>query len=197
MKNLENGLVVSALLALLAVCWGADTSNAAGNPAVALKPLDEQQRHARAVQAIKRLGGRITAHEDRRGKRYVAVRIEAGWKGHTTDFSLFKDLKDLRSLHLNVLLEEEALEYVAPLTDLETLWLRQAANITDEAMVHLKRLSNLQRFAIFDAQITLAGMKPLSGLKKLKYVVIRKTRIKYYGDDKRKLKRMLPQVLDW
>ncbi len=81
------------------------------------------------------------------------MRIEAGWKAGSDGLVHLANLNNLKSLHLNIPLDEEALEHVEPLLKLESLWLRQAEKLTDDALASLMPLTNLKRLPIFNARV--------------------------------------------
>jgi len=169
----------------------------AAEEAAGTQQAKSARRHAQAVKKIERLGGKVSSGKDRNGKPSVAVRIGKGWKGRTEGLIHLANLNNLKSLDLNIPLDEEALENVEPLTDLESLRLRKAEKLTDDALVLLQPLTNLRRLTLFNAQVTVDGMKHLAGLKQLTYMRLRPRKKVYTGRAKTNLRKLLPLVSDW
>ena len=100
---------------------------------------------ASAVNAVEKLGGKVTRDDKLPGKPVIGVNLGGLVPGKATDAGLkeLKDLKQLTSLDLN------------------------SAAVTDACMKELKDLKQLTTLHLAFTQVTDAGLKELEDLKQL------------------------------
>lgn len=119
-------------------------------------PESDRDRHAHAVEAIRRLGGSVDSvrstvagnvllhHKDWR----TVVYLSESWKGGDEGLQLLADLHNLRELYLiRAAITNDGLKHVGQFGDLEILHLEET-RATDAGLIELKPLSKLQRLRL-------------------------------------------------
>ncbi len=132
-------------------------------------PTDRRQRHARAVEAIQKLGGSVS-HITMDG-RVTQVYLSKQWKGGDAGLALLQDLHKLRILSLvQAPVTGEGLRYVSALADLQALDLVET-KVTDKDLVHIQNMPRLTRLRLEGTaagnEFSDAGLKALTGAKSL------------------------------
>ena len=120
-------------------------------------PESDRDRHARAVAAIRQLGGSVDSVRStvlsnqslvfHKGWRTV-VYLSESWQGGDEGLQLLTDLHNLRELYLvRAAVTDEGLKRVGQLDDLEILHLEETKS-TDAGLIELKPLTKLQRLRL-------------------------------------------------
>lgn len=171
--------------------------------------LEEEERHAKAVAAIERIGGKVEESPD------GELMVDLSRATHTNDdLACLKDLHDLRGLfvqdahvtdaglqHLRGLkdlrvlsltspkLTDAGLQHLKGLDNLERLWL--ANGFTDTGLVYLKELPNLKFLEFANVEVTDAGLVHLETLPNLSRLNLVQTLVTQAGVSR--LKKVLPR----
>lgn len=117
-------------------------------------PTEDRDRHAAAVRAIEKLGGRVGT---RVSSGYLLRDGESHHQLYVTTFAVLPetwagasdDLSQLSSLH-----------------NLQELWCIRAS-VDNDGLRHIGRLSELGRLVLFETQVTDAGLPHLAGMEQL------------------------------
>jgi hypothetical protein len=129
-------------------------------------PADRRERHARAVEAIQKLGGSVDSSSS-----VTQVHLPKQWKGGDAGLATLQDLYSVRHLSLvEAPVTGEGLRYVAALADLQGLNLVET-KVTDKDLVHLQNLPHLAYLRLAGTaggnEFSDAGLKTLAGIKSL------------------------------
>src|SRR5437868_6633691 len=115
---------------------------------------------ATAIEAIKKLGGRVEVDAKRPGQPVVGVDLD---NTKVTDAGLkeLKEVKSLQTLYLSVTAVTDAgLKELKELKNLQTLYLN-GTKVTDRGLKELKDLKNLRTLEVAFTAVTDAGVKEL------------------------------------
>ncbi len=122
---------------------------------------------AKAIAAIKKLGGMVTRDEKSLDRPVIAVHL---LNTKVTDAGLgnLERLTELRELcFVNTNVTDAGLEHLKGLTNLQTLQL-SGTEVTDAGLEHLKGLTKLRELDLwYTTRLTDAGLEHLKGLTKL------------------------------
>jgi hypothetical protein len=145
---------------------------------------------AKALAAIKRVGGRISREADRPGKSVVQVSLYCrDLSGF--DLKALAALKSLTSLSLAWSTAADAeLKSVASLTGLSSLDLH-STGVTDEGVKELSALTGLTSLNLNYTGVTDASLKELAALKNLSLLKLKDTKVTDVGV--KELQKALPK----
>ena len=114
---------------------------------------DEKQ----AVEAIEKLGGKVTRDSKRAGEPVTDVDLAHSKSLKDDDLKILKEFKQLEWLSLNqTAVTDAGLAYVKDLKNLKTLGLLKTG-VTDKGLVHLKGLKKLGAVNLIGTKVTKKG----------------------------------------
>jgi hypothetical protein len=157
------------------------------------KPKGDSE--ARAVEAVKKLGGTVSRDEKAPGKPVVGVSFagstELTDKGLKEVAGALAALKDLKWLDLSrTQVTDTGLKEVAGLKGLQKLRL-PATEVTDAGLKHLKKLKELRELDLSITKVSDKGVKELADLKTLRRLSLLGSGVTDKGFEE--LKRALPE----
>jgi internalin A len=120
---------------------------------------------ARAIGAVKAYGGKLGVDESSPDKPVISVDLH-NIKFDAVELQRLKTLVDLQSLNLAFVETATGFDFLAPLTKLQTLNLKNT-QVTDADLAHLNGMVNLQSLNLALTHVGDAGMEHLKGLGKL------------------------------
>ena len=152
---------------------------------------EQAGREERAVNAILKLGGKVTRDEELPGRPIVAVHL-VRTKVTNSDLKDLKEFKGLRNLSLNeTRITDAGLKHLKELKGLQTLDLSWT-QITNAGLKIMKDLKGLQELTLGGTRITDAGLKDLKELKGLQRLDLHGTKVTDAGMTD--LKQALPKT---
>jgi len=117
----------------------------------------------KAVEAIEKLGGKVTRDGKRAGKPVTEVDLASSKALKDDDLKILREFKQLEWLSLNeTAITDAGLAHVKDLKDLKTLGLLKTG-VTDKGFVHLKGLKKLGAVNLIGTKVTKEGA---AGLQK-------------------------------
>src|SRR5207253_160541 len=114
---------------------------------------------AMAIEAIKKLGGRVEVDAKRPGQPVVGVDLD-NTKVTDAGLKVLKELKSLQFLDLGDKVTDAGLKELRELKNLQTLYLN-GTKVTDTGLKELKDLKNLRTLEVAFTAVTDAGVKEL------------------------------------
>lgn len=137
------------------------------------------QRQAKAVADLRRLGGSVTVDENRPEKPVVAVDLHGtGVSG--VGLSRLSGFTDLRSLNLAFTTVSMGWEHLKGLAKLQTLNLKHT-QVTDAALQHLAGLTDLRTLNLALTPVGDTGLEHLKGLTQLQSLNLAFTKVSDAG----------------
>lgn len=140
--------------------YALDTSRTSGFPFWLLKCFGEDAFHN--VIAVDLDSPRANDAILAEVRRLPAVRrlFISGTTITSDGLEVLKDMPSLRQLYIQGAIDDESMEYVAAIPQLEVLDI-QDARVTDTGLLHLSGNLKLRRLAIFNTDVTDAGLAEL------------------------------------
>src|SRR5947209_7558853 len=134
---------------------------------------------ATAIEAIKKLGGRVEVDAKRPGQPVVGVDLD-NTKVTDAGLKVLKQLKSLQFLDMGDNVTDAGLKELKELKHLQSLGLGYT-EVTDAGLKELKELKSLQALNLRDTKITDAGLKELKELKSLQRLDLDNTKVTDVG----------------
>jgi hypothetical protein len=142
-----------------------------------LEPDELTPAEQNAVDAVRRMGGKVTIDKDATGKPVVGVRL-SGEVVADAQIARIKGLVRLQSLELvETAVTDKGLEHLEGFKQLRRLDLCYAVNVTDAGLGRLKVLNQLEELSLFGVPITDAGVKRLANCEQLRVLILRDTKV--------------------
>jgi hypothetical protein len=157
----------------------------------ALARADEPADQEKAIDEVKKLGGKVERNEKEAGKPVTIVNL--GLSQITDEnMMLLKAFPKLEKLSLNgTKITDAGLEPLKELMGLQKLYLVDT-KITDAGLAHLKGLAGLRILSLVGTEITDEGIEPLKEIANLQELFIAGTKVT--DDGVKKLKEALPKL---
>lgn len=142
------------------------------------KPItkEEIEKHQREVAEveIRRLGGEIIVKTSENGSEYTEVkflgpRYQNEWKGGNLGAKYLNGLCNLKNLRIQDVetFTDEGMVYLEGLNNLESLMLVRT-QVTDNGLAHIKELTNLEFLGLLSNRFTDTGLEYIIGMTNLK-----------------------------
>jgi Leucine-rich repeat (LRR) protein len=156
-----------------------------------LASADEAADQEKAIDEVKKLGGKVERNDKEPGKPVTTVNLALS---QVTDenMAILKAFPKVQKLSLNgTKISDAGLEPLKELAGLQKLYLVDT-KITDAGLAHLKGLVNLHVLSLVGTQLTDEGLEQLKEMENLQELYVAGTKVT--DDGVKKLKEALPKL---
>jgi hypothetical protein len=152
---------------------------------------DDPGDQDKAIEEVKKLGGKVERDEKEAGKPVTIVNLGLS---QVTDesMSVIKPFPKVQKITLNgTKITDAGLQPLKDLASLQKLYLVDT-KVTDAGLEHLKGLASLRILSLVGTDITDAGLEQLKGMENLQELFVAGTKVT--DDGVKKLKEALPKL---